>query len=71
MSNERLLSTGELAEKVGYHANYVRLLARRDTIPASRRGSRWFFNLEEVNKALTTQNSYNGGEKNDGGDGAL
>ncbi|MBT5303835.1 MAG: helix-turn-helix domain-containing protein [Candidatus Scalindua sp.] len=39
---------------------WVRALARRGTIPATKKGRSWYFNVEEVRKAYCTDNSFRG-----------
>lgn len=46
--SEYILTTDGIARKLGYHVQYVRLLASAGKLPAIKRGRQWLFNEAEV-----------------------
>ena len=54
------LTTEQLAGKLGYHPQHVRLLASKGKLPAIKRGRAWRFNEEEVLNFLKQQGVNNG-----------
>lgn len=55
------LDTKMLAEKLGYHLQYVRFLASTGALPAVKRGRAWRFNGDEVLKHLKKETNAKSG----------
>lgn len=49
------LDTKDIAEKLGYHVQYVRFLCEQKKLPAVKRGREWRFNEAEVLAYLKKQ----------------
>jgi len=60
------LTTFQIAEKLGYHPQYVRALALSGKIPALKRGRAWLFSEAEVLKHFKLETT-----KHAGGNDAL
>lgn len=57
----RNLTVEQIAKRLNYSAQWIRLLARQERIPATKigfgRGRSWRFNEEEVRKFLYIENN--------------
>lgn len=54
------MTTEDLANKLGYHVQYVRALALKGKLPALKRGRAWLFSEAEVMEHLQKQTGKNG-----------
>lgn len=54
----KLVTVTEAAKALGYTEHYIRVLASTGKIPAVRRKYRWLFDLEEIKKAIFSENDY-------------
>lgn len=54
----RNLTVKQLAKKLKRSELWIRILARRGSIPATKKGHVWLFNEKEVRKAYYIENSY-------------
>ena len=54
----KLATVQEAAKALGYTEHYIRVLASTGKIPAVRRKYRWLFDLEEIKKAIFSENDY-------------
>lgn len=52
------LTVKELAAKLGYTELWIRTLARKGTIPATKKGHMWLFDFNAVEAALYRKNAY-------------
>ena len=53
-----ILTVKGLAQKLKYSEYWIRELARKGKIPATRRGRMWLFDAEKVSEVLFKHNSY-------------
>lgn len=49
------LTTREVADKLGYKENHVRLLAAKGKLPAKKRFRQWLFSEEELEEFFANQ----------------
>ena len=47
------------AEYLGYHRQTIRNMALKGKIPATKRGSKWFFKKDDLDKLITTNTPAN------------
>lgn len=60
------LTTAQIAAKLHYHPQHVRVLAIKKKLPALKRGRAWLFNEEQVLKHLQAEAEKNAGGNTDG-----
>tara|TARA_R100000789_G_scaffold81992_1_gene77312 strand:+ start:419 stop:610 length:192 start_codon:yes stop_codon:yes gene_type:complete len=54
----RNLTVKQIAKKLNTTTLWIRSLARRNIIPATKKGHYWYFNAEEVFRAYYKDNSF-------------